>query len=64
MSERYSAFIPPGVLLLTFPGAGGGVAISVSMDMTSSIAARFRTMAIRRGAVLAGHVLGATGRCC
>lgn len=57
---EYLAFITPGVLLLTVAGAGGGVAISVATDMTSGIAARFRTMAISRGAVLAGHVLGAT----
>ena len=30
------------------------------MDMTEGITARFRTMAISRGAVLAGHVLGNT----
>ena len=56
---EYLAFITPGVLLLTVAGAGGGVAISVSTDMTSGIAARFRTMAVSRGAVLSGHVLGA-----
>jgi ABC-2 type transport system permease protein len=57
--SEYLAFITPGVLLLAVAGAGGGVAISVSTDMTSGIAARFRTMAISRGAVLTGHVLGA-----
>lgn len=56
---EYLAFITPGVLLLTVAGAGGGVAISVATDMTSGIATRFRTMAISRGAVLAGHVIGA-----
>jgi ABC-2 type transport system permease protein len=39
-------------------GAGQGTAISVAMDMTAGIIARFRTMAIARSAVLAGHVLG------
>jgi ABC-2 type transport system permease protein len=57
--SEYLAFITPGVMLLTVAGAGAGVAISVSTDMTSGIAARFRTMAISRGAVLTGHVLGA-----
>lgn len=56
---EYLAFITPGVLLLTVAGAGGGVAISVATDMTSGIAARFRTMAVGRTAVLGGHVVGA-----
>ncbi len=36
-----------------------GTAISVAMDMTGGIIARFRTMAISRASVLTGHVLGA-----
>ena len=35
-----------------------GTAISVAMDMTEGIIARFRTMAIARASVLTGHVLG------
>jgi ABC-2 type transport system permease protein len=35
-----------------------GTAISVAMDMTEGIVVRFRTMAIYRPSVLAGHVLG------
>ena len=46
------------------PAAGGGgvaqgTAISVAMDMTEGIIARFRTMAIARVSVLTGHVVGA-----
>ena len=48
----------PGVLLLTAAGAANGTAISISMDMTQGIIARFRTMAIARSSVLAGHALG------
>jgi ABC-2 type transport system permease protein len=33
-------------------------AVSVAMDMTEGIVARFRTMAIARASVLTGHVLG------
>jgi ABC-type multidrug transport system permease subunit len=33
-------------------------AITVAMDMTEGITAWFRTMAVSRAAVLAGHVLG------
>jgi ABC-2 type transport system permease protein len=56
--DQYIAYVIPGILLLTVVGAGQGTAISVAMDMSAGIVARFRTMAIARGAVLAGHVLG------
>jgi ABC-2 type transport system permease protein len=56
--EAYIAYVMPGILLLTVVGTGQGIAISVAMDMSAGIIARFRTMAIARGAVLAGHVLG------
>ena len=44
-------------MLLTVAGAATGTAISVAMDMTAGIIARFRTMAIARS-VLTGHVVG------
>jgi ABC-2 type transport system permease protein len=56
--DLYLAYVIPGVLLMTVVGTGQGTAISVAMDMTAGIIARFRTMAIARAAVLAGHVLG------
>lgn len=56
--DAYIAYVIPGILLMTVAGAGQGTAISVSMDMTAGIIARFRTMAIARSSVLAGHVLG------
>ena len=58
--EAYVAYVMPGILLLTIAGSAGGIATTVSMDMTEGITARFRTMAISRAAVLAGHVLGNT----
>ncbi|MEW1552165.1 ABC transporter permease [Streptomyces tsukubensis] len=54
----YIAFIVPGLLLMTIGGATVGTAVSVSMDMSEGIIARFRTMAISRGSVLTGHVIG------
>ena len=54
----YVAYVIPGILLVTVAGAGQGTAISVAMDMTGGIIARFRTMAVARASVLAGHVLG------
>jgi ABC-2 type transport system permease protein len=56
--EAYIAYVIPGIFLMTVAGVGQGTAITVAMDMTAGIVARFRTMAIARGAVLAGHVIG------
>ena len=58
--EAYLAYVMSGILLITIAGTGGGTATTVAMDMTEGITARFRTMAISRAAVLAGHVLGNT----
>lgn len=54
----YIAYLVPGILLMTIGATPAGTAISVSMDMTEGIIARFRTMAIHRGSVLIGHVVG------
>jgi ABC-2 type transport system permease protein len=56
----YVAYVMPGILAMTIAGTAGGAATTVAMDMTEGITARFRTMAISRAAVLAGHVLGNT----
>ena len=55
---EYAAYVTPGILLFTIVGAAQSTAISVAMDMTEGIIARFRTMAIARASVLAGHVIG------
>ena len=54
----YIAYVVPGILLITVAGAAQGTAISVAMDMTEGIIARFRTMDIARVSVLTGHVIG------
>jgi ABC-2 type transport system permease protein len=54
----YVTYVVPGILLLTIASAGQGTAISVAMDMTEGIVARFRTMSISRASVLTGHVFG------
>ncbi len=56
--DVYIAYIVPGVLLFTVAAASQGTAISVAMDMTEGIIARFRTMDIARLSVLTGHVVG------
>ncbi|MGW6024770.1 ABC transporter permease [Streptomyces sp. NPDC055099] len=54
----YVAYLVPGILLMTIGATPAGTAVSVSMDMTEGIIARFRTLAIHRGSVLVGHVVG------
>ncbi|HEY6296704.1 MAG TPA: ABC transporter permease [Streptosporangiaceae bacterium] len=54
----YINYVIPGILLMTVATAAQGTAVSVAMDMTEGIMARFRTMAIARVSVLTGHVLG------
>jgi ABC-2 type transport system permease protein len=54
----YVNYVTPGIILLTVAAAAQATAISVAMDMTEGIIARFRTMAIARSSVLTGHVLG------
>jgi ABC-2 type transport system permease protein len=56
--SEYIAYIVPGLLLMTIGSTTIGTAVSVSNDMTEGIIARFRTMAIHRGSVLIGHVIG------
>ncbi len=55
---EYIAYVVPGILLITVAGAAQGTAISMAMDMTEGIVARFRTMDIARASVLTGHVIG------
>jgi ABC-2 type transport system permease protein len=55
---EYVDYVAPGILLMTVAAAAQGTAISVAMDMTEGIIARFRTMAIARVSVLTGHVVG------
>ena len=54
----YVNYVTPGIIILTIAAAAQATAISVAMDMTEGIIARFRTMAIARSSVLTGHVLG------
>ncbi|MGW2324799.1 ABC transporter permease [Streptomyces sp. NPDC001700] len=56
--SQYIAYLVPGILVMTIGATPAGTAVSVSMDMTEGIIARFRTMAIHRGSVLIGHVVG------
>ncbi len=55
----YINYVVPGIIIMAIASVAQGTAISVAMDMTEGIIARFRTMAIFRPSVLTGHVLGA-----
>ena len=54
----YLEYVTPGILVMPIAAIVQGTAISVAMDMTGGIVARFRTMSISRASVLTGHVLG------
>jgi ABC-2 type transport system permease protein len=56
--SAYLAYLMPGIIAMAIAGTAGGLATTVSMDMTEGITARLRTMSIARGSILAGHVLG------
>jgi ABC-2 type transport system permease protein len=56
--DAYIAYVVPGILVITVAGAAQGTAISIAMDMSEGIVARFRTMAVARMSVLTGHVIG------
>lgn len=55
--SAYIAYVVPGLLLMTVGSTVIGTAVSVTNDMAEGIIARFRTMAIHRGAVIIGHVV-------
>jgi ABC-2 type transport system permease protein len=57
--SEYLAYITPAVLIMAVASVALGTTISIAMDMTEGIVARFRTMDIARVSVLAGHVMGA-----
>jgi ABC-2 type transport system permease protein len=56
--SAYIAYLVPGLALMTIGSTTIGTAVSVSNDMSEGIIARFRTMAIHRGSVITGHVIG------
>ncbi|MFE6194462.1 ABC transporter permease [Streptomyces sp. NPDC057838] len=61
--SAYIAYLVPGLLLMTIGSTTIGTAVSIATDMAEGIVARFRTMAIHRGSVLVGHVVGSVLQC-
>jgi ABC-2 type transport system permease protein len=58
----YVDFLVPGILLMVLAGGCGPTAINVNVDMTGGFMDRIRTMAVTRGALVAGHVAGSVLR--
>ena len=58
----YIDYLTPGILVMTAGFAAEATAVSVCMDMSEGIVARFRTMPISRLAVLTGQVAGSVIR--
>jgi ABC-2 type transport system permease protein len=52
----YIDYLVAGILVMTVAGGCGPTAINVTMDMTGGFIDRVRTMAVNRGALLAGHI--------
>ncbi|GAA3430458.1 ABC transporter permease [Kutzneria kofuensis] len=56
--SAYVDYVAPAIIFMTITSVVQGTAISIAMDMTEGVIARFRTMHIARVSVLTGHVLG------
>ena len=54
----YIDYIAPGIILVGATAGSVATAVAVNVDMTEGIVNRFRTMAISRGSILTGHVIG------
>jgi ABC-2 type transport system permease protein len=52
----YLAYITPAIMIMGAVGIMQMISVWVAMDMSEGIVARFRTMAIARSSVLAGHM--------
>ena len=61
-SGGYVDYVVPGIILLCAGFGAASTAVSVSRDMTTGIIDRFRTMPLRSGAVLTGHVVASLAR--
>ena len=55
---RYIDYLMPGIMMMGACYAVSATAVAVATDSSEGIIDRFRTMAIARSALLAGHVLG------
>ena len=61
-SGGYVNYVVPGIILLCAGFGASSTAMYVARDMTTGIIDRFRTMPLRAGAVLTGHVVASVLR--
>ncbi|MBW8806165.1 MAG: ABC transporter permease [Catenulisporales bacterium] len=61
-TAHYVDYITPAILIQTVAFSAQSTAITVNVDMTEGVIARFRTMAIARTSVLTGTVVGSIAR--
>lgn len=59
---NYVNYVVPGIVLLCAGFGAANTAVYVSRDMTTGVIDRFRTMPLRAGAVLTGHVVASLVR--
>ena len=59
---KYIDYLIPGIIMMGAGYSASATAVAVSTDMGEGIIDRFRTLAISRGSVLTGHVVGNTIR--
>ena len=59
---KYIDYLIPGIIMMGAGCSASATAVAVSTDMSEGIIDRFRTLAISRGSVLTGHVVGNTVR--
>jgi ABC-2 type transport system permease protein len=60
---EYVNYVAPAIILMTVTSVIQGTSISVAMDLTEGVIARFRTMHIARVSVLTGHVVASVLQC-
>jgi ABC-2 type transport system permease protein len=59
---RYVDYVVPGIIVLCAGFGSAGTAVAVSLDMTTGVIDRFRTLPISSSAVLTGHVAASVTR--
>lgn len=60
--SSYINYVAPAIIIMTVGSGCATTAVNLVMDMNEGIITRFRTMAIARGSVLTGQVIGSVIR--
>lgn len=60
--DRYVDFVVPGVLLICAGFGAGTTAVSVAADLSTGVIDRFRSMGVRAGTLVGGHVGASVAR--